>query len=47
MLLASGDNATPTSPIAPERESGAIIKNGTAVVMVFSWSSCVGSSSTI
>ena len=45
MLFASGDKATPTSPMAPDRESGAIIKKGTAVVIVFSCNSCVGSSS--
>ena len=33
--FASGDKATPTSPIAPDLESGAINKNGTAVVIVF------------
>ena len=35
--FASGDVATPTSPIEPPRASGAIIKKGTAVVMVFNW----------
>jgi hypothetical protein len=34
ILLASGDVDTPASPMAPERASGAIIRNGTAVVMV-------------
>jgi hypothetical protein len=29
--LASGDKATPASPIPPDRESGVINKNGTAV----------------
>ena len=33
--FASGVVATPTSPIAPDFESGEISKNGTAVVMVF------------
>ena len=33
--LTSGEVATPASPIAPARESGAILKNGTPVVMVF------------
>ena len=31
--LASGLSATPASPRAPERESGEIIRNGTAVVI--------------
>ena len=40
MLFASGDSATPTSPIAPDLESGATIKKGTAVVMVFTAIQC-------
>ena len=32
--LASGEVATPTSPIPPARESGPIIRKGTAVVTV-------------
>ena len=36
MELASGLVATPTSPIEPALESGAIKRNGTAVVIVFS-----------
>jgi hypothetical protein len=31
LAFTSGDNATPASPKAPERESGEIFKNGTAV----------------
>src|SRR5947208_3443181 len=34
MEAASGEVAAPTSPIPPERESGAIIRKGTAVVIV-------------
>ena len=33
--LASADVATPTSPIAPDLESGEINRKGTAVVIVF------------
>ena len=33
--FASGEIATPASPIAPDLESGAISKKGTAVVIVF------------
>ena len=33
--LASGEVATPTSPMAPDLESGEISKKGTAVVIVF------------
>jgi hypothetical protein len=33
--LASGDSATPASPIAPDRESGVIIRKGTAVGIAF------------
>ncbi len=32
--------ATPTSPMPPPRESGAIVKKGTAVVMVVCFKSC-------
>ena len=35
-LFPSGERATPASPKAPDLESGAIIKKGTAVVMVLS-----------
>jgi hypothetical protein len=33
LALTSGDNATPASPKAPERESGDTVKKGTAVGM--------------
>ena len=33
MLLASGEIATPASPMPPERESGVMLKKGTAVVI--------------
>ena len=36
MAFASGEVAAPASPSEPERASGAIIRKGTAVVMVFS-----------
>jgi hypothetical protein len=37
MEFGSGDVATPLSPIPPARASGAIIRKGTAVVMVLIW----------
>ena len=39
MLFASGEIATPTSPIPPERESGVIFRKGTAVVITLLFSS--------
>ena len=42
--LTSGDKATPASPIAPERASGEIVKNGTAVEIIFGEVVCASAS---
>ena len=35
LAFTSGDIATPASPIAPERESGDIVNDGTAIGIAF------------